>query len=180
MAGLLMGMVILASALYILSGSYNIAATEPHFEFVHRALATIRDRSIEVRAGKIEAHRLEPATTTTGLRAYHGLCSICHSGPGLEASPIREGLYPKPPMLSSESVQRRSDVELFWIVKHGIKMSGMPAFGLTHQDMELWQIVGFIRQLPSIKAEEYRAMLKAGWDVESDDHGHSHPQPFTP
>ncbi len=180
MAVLLMGLVILASALYIWSGSYNIAATEPHFEFVRRGLATIRDRSIQVRAAKTKAQHLESATTTSGLRAYHGLCSICHSGPGLEASPIREGLNPKPPLLSSESVQRRSDVELFWIVKHGIKMTGMPAFGPTHHDMELWQIVGFLRRLPRIKAEEYGMMLKAGGEGEADDHGHSHPQPLTP
>ena len=170
----MIGLLILASILYIWSGSYNIAATEPHFEFVHRGLAMIRDRSIEVRAGKTEAHRVESATAIAGFRPYHDMCSICHAAPGLEADPIQEGLNPKPPLLTSESVQRRSDTELFWIVKHGIKMTGMPAFGPTHQDMELWQIVGFIRRLPQIKAEEYHMMLKAEGKVESDDHGHSH------
>ncbi len=169
-----MGLLIPASALYIWSGSYNIAATDPHFEFVHRGLATIRDRSIEVRAGDIEAPRLESAMARAGFRPYHDLCSICHSAPGLEASPIQEGLNPKPPLLSSESVQGRSDVELFWIVKYGIKMTGMPAFGPTHRDTELWQIVAFMRQLPHIKAEEYRMKLKEGGKVESDDHGHDH------
>lgn len=53
------GMLILGSALYIWSGSYNIAATDPHFELVHRGLATIRDRSIAVRAGETEVHRVE-------------------------------------------------------------------------------------------------------------------------
>jgi mono/diheme cytochrome c family protein len=173
-AVLMIGLLILASILYIWSGSYNIAATEPHFEFVHRGLAMIRDRSIEVRAGKTEAHRVESATAIAGFRPYHEMCSICHAAPGLEADPIQEGLNPKPPLLTSESVQRRSDTELFWIVKHGIKMTGMPAFGPTHQDKELWQIVGFIRRLPQIKAEEYHKMLKAEGKVESDDHGHSH------
>jgi len=179
-AGVLMGLAILAATLYVWLGGYNIAATDPHFEFVHRGLATIRDRSIEVRAGEAEVRRLESATAIAGFRPYHGLCSICHSAPGLEASPIRKGLNPKPPLLSSESVQRRSDGQLFWIVKHGIKMSGMPAFGPTHNDMELWQIVKFIRQLPHIKAEEYHMMLKARGEVESDDHGHSHTPTIPP
>lgn len=169
-----MGLLILGSALYIWSGSYNIAATDPHFEFVHRGLATIRDRSIEVRAGKIEAHRLESAAVLEGFRPYHGLCSPCHSAPGQEASPIRQGLNPEPPKLDSEGVQRRSNEELFWIVKYGMKMTGMPAFGPTHQDMELWQLVGFVRRLPQIKAEEYQMMVKTVGDAQSEDHGHDH------
>ena len=161
MAALLMGLVILASALYIWSGSYNVAATEPHFEFVRRGLATIRDRSIQARAAKTEAQRLESAATTSGFRAYHGLCSICHSGPGLEASPIREGLNPKPPLLSSESVQRRNDVELFWIVKHGIKMTGMPAFGAHHDEQEIAAIAAFVSRLPGMTAEDYRRLMRS-------------------
>ena len=168
----MMGLLILASALYIWSGSYNVAATDQHFDFVHRGLATIRDRSIAVRAGETEAHRIESATALEGFRPYHGMCSVCHSAPGLEDSPIRQGLNPEAPLLSSESVQRRSDLELFWVVKHGIKMTGMPAFGPTHDDMELWQLVGFIRQLPHIKAEEYQTKLKTIGKAGSDDHGH--------
>ncbi|HEY5931280.1 MAG TPA: cytochrome c [Nitrospira sp.] len=166
------GMLILGSALYIWSGSYNIAATDPHFELVHRGLATIRDRSIAVRAGETEVHRVESRPAMAGFRPYHGMCSACHSAPGLEESPIQQGLNPKPPLLDSELVQRRSNEELFWIVKYGIKMTGMPAFGPTHDDIELWQIVGFMRRLPHIKAEEYQTMLKTIGKAEPEDHGH--------
>jgi len=170
----MMGFLVLTTAFYIWSGGYNIAATDPHLEFVHLSLATIRDRSIKVRAGEMEAPRIEPAASMEGFRPYHGLCSLCHSAPGLEASPIRQGLNPKPPLLNSEPVQRRSNEELFWIVKHGIKMSGMPAFGPTHDDRELWQIVAFVRQLPRIKGDEYLAMVTAAGKALSDDHGHDH------
>jgi mono/diheme cytochrome c family protein len=123
----------------------------------------------------MEAPRIESAAAIEGFRSYHGLCSLCHSGPGLEAGPIRQGLNPKPPELSSEVVQRRSNEELFWIVKHGIKMSGMPAFGPTHDDRELLQIVAFVRQLPHLKGDEYLAMVRAGGGkADSDDHGHDH------
>ncbi|OQW32299.1 MAG: hypothetical protein A4E19_19935 [Nitrospira sp. SG-bin1] len=165
---------ILSAALYIWSGGYNVAASDPHLEFVSLSLATIRDRSIEVRAGETEAPRLEPETAMKGFRPYHGLCSICHSAPGLEAGPIRQGLNPKPPLLTSERIQRRSNEQLFWIVKHGIKMSGMPAFGPTHNDRELWQIVSFVRQLPRITDDEYLAMVRAAGRFETDDHGHDH------
>jgi len=68
----MMGLLILASALYIWSGSYNVAATAQHFEFVHRGLATIRDRSIAVRAGETEAHRIESATALFVREGFSG------------------------------------------------------------------------------------------------------------
>lgn len=173
----MLGLVILGAALYIRSGSYNIAATDQHFEWVRLGLAAIRDRSIEARARETEAPRPELLIAMDGFRPYHGLCSLCHSAPGLEDSPIRQGLNPKPPLLNSEPVQHRSDDELFWIVKHGIKMSGMPAFGPTHNDQDLWHIVAFIRQLPQITRDEYLALVKAAGTVDSDHHGHEHRHP---
>lgn len=121
-----MGLLILVSGIYFWSGKYNIAATDSHFELVRLGMTTIRDRSIGLRAGEMAVHRIESATAMAGFPPYHGLCSICHAAPGLEASPIRQGLNPKPPLLNSESVQLRSDAELFWILKHGIKMTACP------------------------------------------------------
>lgn len=66
-----------------------------------------------------------------------------------------------------------SDAELYWIIKHGIKMTGMPAFGLTHSDEDLWAIVAFLRELPQVKAQEYEAMVEAA-GIQNGAGGHDH------
>jgi hypothetical protein len=88
------------------------------------------------------------------------MCAICHGVPGEEPSPIRQGLSPAPPKLDSRQTQKRSDAGLFWIITNGIRMTGMPAFGRSHNDEELWSIVAFLRLLPKLKPEEYSLMVE--------------------
>lgn len=97
----------------------------------------------------------------------------CHNAPGYSRTEIAKGLNPNPPDFTSKDVKMRKETELYWIIKNGIKMTGMPAFGPTHSEDELWGIVVFIKGLPSLKPEEYQAMLKAaGLDKEKEDHHH--------
>lgn len=100
---------------------------------------------------------------------------LCHSAPGYSRTEIAQGLYPLPPDLTKEEfLKRRNNAELYWVIKNGIKMTGMPAFGPTHSEEELWGIVVFLKRLPNLKPEEYKAMVKAaGLDKEKEDH-HSH------
>src|SRR3546814_5639660 len=77
-----------------------------------------------------------------------------------------KGTNPAPPELS-ETVHKWTPAELFWIVKYGLKMTGMPAWGPTHRDDELWAITAFLLRLPELSPEEYRSMTKAG-DATSD------------
>jgi mono/diheme cytochrome c family protein len=95
------------------------------------------------------------------------MCVYCHGAPGKEASDIGQGLHPSPPNLA-EIAQRWKNSELFWIVKNGINMTGMPAFGPTHADDTIWNIVGFVRQLPHLTAEDYSGIEKR--DTESHEH----------
>jgi mono/diheme cytochrome c family protein len=80
-------------------------------------------------------------------------------GAGQGAQHDWQGLRPEPPNLAQTSEQW-TNAQLFWIIKNGIKMTGMPAFGPTHQDDAIWNIVGFVRRLPQISAEGYQAMEK--------------------
>jgi Cytochrome C oxidase, cbb3-type, subunit III len=75
----------------------------------------------------------------------------------LERGTLGKGINPKPPDLAEEAAEW-SDRELFWITKHGIKLAGMPAFGVTHSDKELWGIVAFLRRLESMSPDEYRRL----------------------
>jgi mono/diheme cytochrome c family protein len=144
-------------------GVFNVAATEQHGKLALWVISVVRDRSIAVRA---TASPPEPSLTDaqrikTGFRSYHTMCAVCHSAPGRQSSPVRQGLNPKPPRLYSKEVQRRSNAELYWIIQHGMRMTGMPAFGPTHSSEKIWSLLAFMRELPKLSPQQYKAMVKA-------------------
>ncbi|MBW2147605.1 MAG: cytochrome c [Deltaproteobacteria bacterium] len=109
------------------------------------------------------------------IRHYIAMCRVCHGAPGYALSEIAQGLYPEPPTLTSKDVQELTDAQLYWIMKNGIKMTGMPAFGKTHQEEDLLGMLALVRRLPTIQHEDYDAMLEAagqrGGGQERDHHG---------
>lgn len=156
------------------SGRYDVAADAPHWGVTTRMLATVRDRSIEARAAGLTVPDLaDPARIALGAQHYAGMCTGCHLAPGLGDNEMRQGLYPQPPKLSER--RNRSPAQSFWIIKHGLKMSGMPAWGGTHDDDAIWGMVAFIQQLPTMDAAAYAALTQdareAGHDHEARDHG---------
>jgi len=165
-------MVIIAGvAVFVWSGIYNVAATQPHWDITYEFLEEVRDRSIAAHSRDVAAPSLsDPKLELVGAAHYHHTCRLCHGAPGYLRLEFSMGLYPAPPQLNSEEVQRWKNEELFWITKNGLKMTGMPAFGLTGGDEELWATVVFLRRLPKLKAEEYDAMVKSG----SSEHSHGH------
>ena len=85
------------------------------------------------------------------------MCLSCHGAPGKVQTEMSKGLNPQAPDLA-ESSREMTAGELFWITKNGIKMTGMPAWGLTHTDDKIWPIVAFIKKLPEITGAEYDSM----------------------
>lgn len=171
-------LLVAGAALFIWTGVYNIAAAEPHTAPVKWLLATVRDHSIATRAHSLEGPALnDPPRIEAGLRSYHSMCQPCHSAPGHQPTTTQQGLNPEPPKLDSERVQKRTDGELYWVIKNGIRMTGMPAFGKTHKDDSLWSIIAFIRQLPHLQSKDYDTMVQtAGLQDEQrqndDEHQH--------
>jgi mono/diheme cytochrome c family protein len=146
---------VLALAVIVYAGVYDVAATRPHSRMGAFLLRTVQARSVERRAAAVPAHAAPTdAVPPGGAIAYRDMCVSCHGAPGVARSEIGSGMTPRPPDLSQE-VPRWSDRELFWIVKHGIRLAGMPAFGPTHPDGDLWDIVAFVRTLPTLNAREY-------------------------
>lgn len=142
---------------YIYAGLYDIAADKPHWPITTKILETLRERSIEIRAADIEVPELEnPRLVLQGAGEYAAMCRDCHSAPGADDSAIRLGLYPKPPDLSEVRIDPRI---AFWVIKHGIKMTGMPAWGRSHDDDKLWAIVAFIKRLPEMTPQEYEDIV---------------------
>lgn len=170
-----------AAAFGIYAGLYNVAADIPHTGPVFWLVETVRERSIAVRAADVvvPGDLGDPKRIASGAGQYAEMCSFCHLAPGMKRTEISRGLYPRAPEL-----RRGSDLtpaEEFWVVKHGVKMTGMPAWGLTHNDELLWDVVAFLRKLPELTSDEYQALVKSAPkthdemmpDMESGQTGHS-------
>lgn len=86
-----------------------------------------------------------------GEMAFGGSCATCHGYDGRTPTAVGRSQYPPAPDLGLPGVQEWSDAELFWIIKHGIRLSGMPGFGRVHSDEEIWNLVRFVRGLDKQK-----------------------------
>jgi mono/diheme cytochrome c family protein len=148
------------AGVFVYSGIYNVGADAPHWRFVHNALDTVRENSIARAAEGIEApgDLDSPERIATGAGLYTEMCTGCHLGPGLEASEMSQGLYPPAPELSVAG-RAHTPAQQFWAIKHGIKLSAMPAWGKTHSDELIWDMVAFVRQLPGMTPEQYAVAI---------------------
>jgi mono/diheme cytochrome c family protein len=163
-----------AGLLWMYSGAVDVAATSPHWAVTRWLLATARTRSIERHAGDVQppASLDDPQRIADGAASYDEMCAGCHGAPGRERSEIAKGLNPAPPELDEEA-DEWSPAQVFWVVQHGIRMTGMPGFGPTHSDEALWQIVAFVERLPDLTPDAYRALARAG---HHDEEGRHHPE----
>jgi len=142
------------------AGLYNIAADVPHTQHVYWLLETVRERSVAVRARDIVVPKDldDPTRISKGASEYAEMCSGCHLAPGMKRTQISQGLYPRAPELRRGSAL--TPAEQFWIIKHCVKMTAMPAWGVTHDDELLWHVVAFVRKLPEMTPEQYETMVK--------------------
>jgi mono/diheme cytochrome c family protein len=155
-AGML-AVVAIGGVVFVGSGIYNIGADDHHTKIVLAVIEQLREHSITVRARAIDPPNLEdPTRIGAGAQHYAALCVGCHLAPGVTKSEIRTGLYPHPPNLAQEDT--RDAQRAFWTVKHGIKMSAMPAWGKTLDDAAIWDLVAFIRQMPAMTPETYQQL----------------------
>lgn len=155
-----LGIAVAAVGAAVASGAYNVAADDPHSRAIYWLISTVRARSIAARASNITIplDLGEPKRIATGGAEYSEMCSGCHLAPGLEKTEISKGLYPSAPELSRGNTL--TPAEQFWVLKHGIKMTGMPAWGPTHDDDLLWDIVAFIQKLPTLSPQQYQVIVK--------------------
>jgi mono/diheme cytochrome c family protein len=145
---------------FIYSGLYDVAASSPDEGLIGWALETTQERSIHRRAEEIQPPPLDdPAMIRTGLIHYHEMCTVCHGAPGIKISETGQGLNPTPPELAGEAGHEEAG-EMFWVVKNGIKMTGMPAFGTTHTDQEIWAIIAFLKRMAGLSPVEYQKMVQ--------------------
>lgn len=163
-------LILLGGLAFAHSGLISPAADEPHSRPVYWLMDTLRDRGIAARVSDIDVPNLQdPALLRAGAGNYDAMCTECHLKPGMADSEMRRGLYPQPPALGTEAA-RTPPSHAFWIIKHGIKASGMPAWGRSMDDKSIWGMVAFLQTLPRLSAEQYQEAVEHSG-------GHSHGGP---
>ena len=150
---------------YVFSGIYNVSAMVPHWSITFNILEEARDHSVSYHSKGIVTPSLkDPKMEDAGFHHFQDTCRLCHGAPGIASSEFARGLYPSPPDLASTDLhQEMNDLEIFWTIKNGLKMTGMPSFGVTHSNPEIWDIVAFIRRLSTLQPDQYKAIAKEAY-----------------
>lgn len=148
--------------LFAWAGIYSVAASEGHFALTRYVLtlglhASVRTHSIGIEAPPLD----DPDLVRLGAGHYAGGCAPCHGAPGTPINPITSRMLPPPPDLS-HVIDDWETEELFWIVKHGIKYTGMPAWIAQTRDDEVWAVVAFLRRLPGLSEDAYAELANFG------------------
>jgi mono/diheme cytochrome c family protein len=156
----------------VYSGGYNVAASYPHGPIATWLLETTMDRSVEAHAAALPTPPANlDARREQGAKHYQAMCVECHGAPGVKPGELAEGMLPRPPNLE-KSISDLNSKQIFWIVKNGVRMTGMPAWGKVDDDKEIWDVVAFVKSLPQLTPKAYRDM--AGAPAESDEHRVEH------
>ena len=140
-------------------GWYNVAANRQHFQPVHTALeramhASVRNRAAEVKVPPLGDQQL----IRRGAGLYHARCVSCHGGPGVPQAAFSMSMQPVPGPLV-DAARRWTAAEMYWIVRHGIKMSGMPAWEYHLAEGDIWATVAFLTELPKLTPQAYAARM---------------------
>lgn len=136
-------------------GLYDVAASRAHRDPVRWTLDTTMHRSVtrQARVTRLP-DSLPPERLAEGARLYAETCAQCHGAPGQEPAPWSRGMRPEPPHLAKAAAEWTA-TEIRWIVGNGIRMTGMPAFGASHDAAALDAVAGFVSRLPGLSAADY-------------------------
>jgi len=161
--GLLAIVVGIFAAGFFFLGYYNVAASVDDPWIVSWALPKVRDASIDRNSAGLTPPKSldDPAIIQAGARAFAKAgCANCHGAPGVEWAKFSEGMHPDPPDL--KEVAGDEPRQIFWVIKNGINMTGMPSFQKAGvKDDDIWAITAFVKKFGSVKPEDYKAWTAA-------------------
>jgi mono/diheme cytochrome c family protein len=150
-----------AATVFVAHGLYDVAADTPHTRAVYSLLETIKQQSVRRQARYIEAPPLDDDNKRArGAVCYREHCLQCHGAPGFAPAPIGLSMQPLPGPLA-DATRHWSAAEIYWITRHGIRMTGMPAWRHRLHDDDLWAVVAFVQALPRLPPAELRTRLGA-------------------
>jgi mono/diheme cytochrome c family protein len=149
-------LVVLAAFAVIYSGTFNVAATVEDAPPLRWMFVTVRESSIKFHARDIQAPPVADAEhLANGFKIYREDCVMCHTPAGRQPSPVALGLNPQAPTFAENDM---TVAQLFWVAKNGIRFTGMPAWGPSRSDQDLWDAVSFVMTLPKMSAADYDAL----------------------
>ena len=149
--------IIAAILIYIYSGIYNIGATDPHNSITRWIISKTVDNSVKYHAQFINAPEIDDSSLVSiGFTEYTHSCIGCHGAPGTKRPEKAPQMYPPPPPLVQAATDWKPS-ELYWIIKNGIKMTGMPEFNSAKSDRQIWAIVAFVKKMTTMTPEQFNA-----------------------
>lgn len=164
---------VIAGFMFVWFGVFNVSASDKHWAITNTFLEIVRDRSISARAETMHVPDLTDVTRIKrGAANYDAMCAQCHLAPGVDSSELYEGLNPKPPVLYKHEHFAEEPNETFWVIKNGIKMTGMPGWGLNNSDEQIWDMIALVSALDKMSAMQYQALVESGQHTHKDG-GHS-------
>jgi mono/diheme cytochrome c family protein len=154
---------------FVKSGIYNVGASSPHTKFTTWLTHETMIHSVDRRAEGIAAPAsVSAAQVVAGFCAYETHCVACHGAAGVARQEWVSGLEPQPPYLL-DVTQRFSPKQLFWIVRNGIKMTGMPSWRDSMSEEESWDVVAWLEassRLPPQTYVRWRSMRRCPPEIE--------------
>jgi cytochrome c1 len=156
------GAALAGAAAFVYFGLYDISSVTGHTQPVYSLMEVTMRRSVQVRSADIPLPQdlSAPEVVERGAVCYRDHCVQCHGGPGVAQNDIGKSLQPLPGPLV-DAARRWQPQELYWITRHGIKMSGMPAWQMRLPERDLWAVVGFLKALPLLSPADYQARMDA-------------------
>ena len=154
---LVLVIVIIVASLYFFLGFYDVSATKPHSKIVKAILHSVAESSIQRNSKSLKSPYdiNDRDIYVKGFKEYEDMCVQCHGAPGVEPSSTGKGLSPKPPRFPEEGLHEYTLEDIFWVTKNGVKMTGMPAYGPTHDDETIWAISIFLDRSRNMSEAEY-------------------------
>lgn len=175
------------AAVVIYSGSYNVAATTRHTKLVHASLDKLMINSVRAHAKEVTVppgiNLHDRALAQQAAGHFEAMCAMCHGAPGRDPDRWSQALYPPPPdLIHALREHKWTDEEVFWVIKNGVKDTGMSAFGDSHRDHDLWALTALVRQFLDMSPEDYRTMAEHAKTLqptgrEQPSHGHQSEPP---